>query len=54
MHQRCGEMLAACVKAHMAPVMARRPVGLTLQVDEGPEVFDAKIGNLHAHFAPKA
>ncbi len=40
--------------AHFAPVLARRPVGLTLQVDEGPEVFDGKLGNLHAHFAARA
>jgi 3,4-dihydroxyphenylacetate 2,3-dioxygenase len=26
------------------------PVGLTVQVDEGPEVFDAKLGNLHPLF----
>jgi 5-carboxymethyl-2-hydroxymuconate isomerase len=31
-------------------VLARRPVGLTLQVDEGHEVFDAKFGNLHPLF----
>ena len=37
--------------AHFAPVLARRPVGLTLQVDVGNEVFDAKFGNLHPLFA---
>jgi 5-carboxymethyl-2-hydroxymuconate isomerase len=34
-------------------VLARRSVGLTLQVDEGPEVFDAKFGNLHSLFAKR-
>jgi hypothetical protein len=29
-------------------------VGLTLQIDEGHEVFDAKLGNLHALFAKAA
>ena len=51
LHQRVGALLAACVKDRMAPVMARRLMGLTVQVDEGHEVFDARIGNLHAHFA---
>lgn len=45
-----GQALAHAAKAHLAPVLARRPVGLTLQVDEGAEVFDARFGNLHALF----
>lgn len=45
-----GEALADAAKAHFAPVLARRPVGLTLQVDEGGEVFDARFGNLHPLF----
>ena len=49
--RQAGEVLAAAAKAHLAPVLARRPVGLTLQVDEGAEVFDAKFGNLHPLFA---
>lgn len=49
--RQAGEVLAAAAKVHLAPVLARRPVGLTLQVDEGPEVFDAKFGNLHPLFA---
>ena len=51
--QRAGEALAAATRTHFAPLLERRPVGLTLQIDEGPEVFDAKLGNLHAHFATK-
>jgi 5-carboxymethyl-2-hydroxymuconate isomerase len=53
-HQAVGEALTATARAHFQPLLARRPVGLTLQVDEGPEVFDAKFGNLHPLFAPKA
>ena len=49
--RRTGEALAATAKAHLAPLLAQRHVGLTLQVDEGPEVFDAKFGNLHPLFA---
>ena len=51
--QQVGEALAAATHAHFAPLLARRPLGLTLQVDEGQEVFDAKLGNLHALFTPK-
>jgi 5-carboxymethyl-2-hydroxymuconate isomerase len=45
-----GQALADAAKAHFAPVLARRAVGLTLQVDVGAEVFDAKFGNLHPLF----
>ena len=51
--QRLGAALTAAAKAHFAPLLASRPLGLTLQIDEGPEVFDAKFGNLHALFPPK-
>jgi 5-carboxymethyl-2-hydroxymuconate isomerase len=49
--QALGEALAATIRQHLAPLLARRNVGLTLQVDEGAEVFDAKLGNLHALYA---
>jgi 5-carboxymethyl-2-hydroxymuconate isomerase len=49
-----GEALTAAARAHLAPLLARRRVGLTLQIDEGAEVFDAKFGNLHDVFAKKA
>ncbi len=48
-----GDALVATAKQHFAPLLARRLLGITLQIDEGPEVFDAKIGNLHAHFAKR-
>ena len=48
--KNAGEALTAATRAHFAPVLARRPLGLTLQVDEGTEVFDARIGNLHPLF----
>jgi 5-carboxymethyl-2-hydroxymuconate isomerase len=48
--QNAGEALTGAVKAHFAPLLARRPLGLTLQIDEGAEVFDAKLGNLHPLF----
>ena len=51
--QAAGQALTDAAKAHFAPLLARRTLGLTLQVDEGPEVFDAKFGNLHALFSNK-
>lgn len=52
-HKAVGETLAAAVREELASLLAKRPVGLTLQVDEGHEVFDAKLGNLHPLFAKK-
>ncbi|HSW21638.1 MAG TPA: 5-carboxymethyl-2-hydroxymuconate isomerase [Burkholderiaceae bacterium] len=49
-----GEALVAAAREHLAPALERRPVGLTLQVDEGQEAFDGKFGNLHALFAGKS
>ena len=48
--KNAGDALTAAVRAHFAPVLAERPVGITLQIDEGAEVFDAKLGNLHPLF----
>lgn len=48
--QRAGEALAEAARAHFAPLKERRRFGLTVQIDEGPEVFDAKLGNLHDIF----
>jgi 5-carboxymethyl-2-hydroxymuconate isomerase len=45
-----GEALSAAIKTHFAPVLARRSLGVTFQIDEGEEVFDAKLGNLHPLF----
>lgn len=52
--QAAGQAVAEAAKAHFAPLLERRRIGLTLQVDEGAEVFDAKFGNLHPLFTPKA
>jgi 5-carboxymethyl-2-hydroxymuconate isomerase len=49
--QRIGETLAAVARAHFEAVIARRPVGVTLQIDEGQEVFDAKHSSIHPLFA---
>ena len=51
--QRAGQTLVDAARAHLAPLLARRPIGLTLQIDEGQEVFDGKFGNLHPLFEPQ-
>lgn len=48
--QTVGQALQAQVQAFAAPLLARRHVGITLQIDEGPEVFDAKTSSLHPLF----
>lgn len=51
--QATGEALGAAVKAHFAAVFERRPIGITLQIDEGAPAFDLKHSNLHPLFAGK-
>ena len=46
-----GEALIAAVRSHFAALFASRPLGITLQIDEGAPVFDAKHSNLHPLFA---
>jgi 5-carboxymethyl-2-hydroxymuconate isomerase len=48
--QRAGEVLLAAAKAHFEPLLATRYIGITLQVDEGQEVFDAKHSSIHPLF----
>lgn len=49
-HADAGRRLDAAARSHFAPLLASRPVGVTLQIDEGPEVFDAKNSSLHPLF----
>ncbi len=49
--QAAGAALVAAAREFLAPVLARRPVGLTFQIDEGDAAFDARFGNLHALYA---
>ncbi len=48
--QRAGEVLLQAARAHFAPLFAQRYLGLTLQVDEGQEAFDAKESTIHPLF----
>ena len=52
--QRIGAALLETATAFFAPIQARRLVGVTLQIDVGTEVFDAKLSNIHPLFEPKA
>ena len=47
---RAGSALLACARGRLDAEMAKRHIGLTLQIDEGAEVFDAKHSTLHALF----
>ncbi|MBT9457089.1 MAG: 5-carboxymethyl-2-hydroxymuconate isomerase [Burkholderiaceae bacterium] len=49
-HRTVGEALSAVAREHFAPLIASQPVGVTLQIDVGPEVFDAKHSSLHPLF----
>ena len=48
--QLAGEALLAAAKAHFEPLFATRYIGLTVQIDEGQEVFDAKHSTIHPLF----
>lgn len=48
--RQAGEALEAVLREHFAPLLATTPIGITLQIDEGEEVFDAKISSLHPLF----
>ena len=48
--KRVGDALLATAKAHFASIFEKRRLGLTLQIDEGAEVFDGKYSNLHPLF----
>lgn len=48
--QAAGRALEAAALQHLRAAMAALPTGVTLQIDEGPEVFDAKNSTLHPLF----
>lgn len=50
-HKSIGDALLAALRLHLDPLLAQRPVGVTLQIDESPgQVFDAKHSSLHPLF----
>jgi len=48
--QTVGRALEQTCKSFFADQFSFRPIGVTLQVDEGPEIFDAKNSSLHPLF----
>lgn len=48
--QDAGQRLTAAAREHLQPLMDRRLLGMTLQIDEGQEVFDAKHSTIHPLF----
>ena len=48
--KRAGDAILACARARFDAEMATRHIGLTVQVDVGGEVFDAKHSTLHPLF----
>ena len=49
--KRAGDALLARIRQHFEPLLAKRHVGITLQIDEAPgQVYDGKCGNLHPLF----
>lgn len=49
-HKLAGDSLLAATREHFAPIFDSRHIGITLQIDEGSEVFDGKHSNLHPLF----
>jgi 5-carboxymethyl-2-hydroxymuconate isomerase len=48
--QDVGRALATVAKSHFETLMATMHIGVTLQIDVGTEVFDAKHSTLHPLF----
>lgn len=48
--KEAGRALIDCARAFFDPVFKDNLIGLTLQIDEGAQVFDGKLGNLHPLF----
>lgn len=50
-HKKVGDALLLTTQTHFQTLFAQRHIGITLQIDEGQEVFDAKHSNLHPLFS---
>jgi 5-carboxymethyl-2-hydroxymuconate isomerase len=49
-HHAVGQALSAVAQAFFEPLMSDQAIGVTLQIDEGTEVFGAKHSSLHSLF----
>ncbi len=45
-----GDALLAAVKAHFEPLFATTPIGITMHIDEGGQVYEGKHNNLQSFF----
>jgi 5-carboxymethyl-2-hydroxymuconate isomerase len=48
-----GEALSSATRRHFGELLDKRWIGITLQIDEGQEVFDAKHSSIHPLFNKK-
>lgn len=48
--KEAGCVLIDCARAILHPIFKDNLIGVTLQIDEGAQVFDGKLGNLHPLF----
>lgn len=48
--KQAGDALLAAARTHFEPVFERRYLGLTLQIDEGHEVFNGIASTIHPLF----
>jgi len=50
-HQAVGDALMTVLRQHLDAALERRPIGITVQIDEGQsQVFDGKHSSLHPLF----
>jgi 5-carboxymethyl-2-hydroxymuconate isomerase len=49
-HKVAGEAISAAAQTHFATLLVTEHIGITVQIDEGHEVFDAKHSSLHPLF----
>jgi len=50
-HSATGDALLAVLRQHLEAAQQQRPIGITLQIDEGKhQVFDGKSSTLHPLF----
>ena len=49
-HASVGDALLKTAQTHFADIFDKRHIGITLQIDEGTPVYDAKHSNIHPLF----
>lgn len=50
-HKRAGEAVLAAAREHIDPLMRSHRIGISVMVDEGAEVFEARFGHTHRLFS---